>query len=139
MQASVKWVDGVQFLAETGSGHSLVIDGPPEGGGRNTGARPMGLILVGTAGWTAYDVVAILKKSRQPVTDCKVTVTAERSSEVPKVFTRMHLHYVITGRGIKSPVVARAISLTAEKYCSASIMLSHSVEISHDFEIVEAD
>lgn len=138
MQACVKWVDGAQFLAEAGSGHSLVIDGPPEGGGRNMGMRPMELILLGTAGCTAYDVVSILKKSRQPITDCRVEVNAERSEEIPKVFTHIHLHYVVSGKGLSESSVARAIQLTSEKYCSASIMLAKAVEITHDYEIIEA-
>jgi len=137
MQACVKWVDGAQFLAETGSGHSLVIDGPPEGGGRNMGMRPMELILLGTAGCTAYDVVSILKKSRQSIIDCRVEVKAERSDDIPKVFTHIHLHYVISGKGLAEKTVERAIQLTAEKYCSASIMLAKAVEISHDYEVVE--
>jgi len=138
MQACVKWVDGAQFLAEAGSGHSLVIDGPPEGGGRNMGMRPMELILLGTAGCTAYDVVSILKKSRQPITDCRVEVNAERSEEIPKVFTHIHLHYVVSGKSLSESSVARAIQLTSEKYCSASIMLAKAVEITHDYEIIEA-
>ena len=137
MQACVKWVDGAQFLAESGSGHSLVIDGPPDGGGRNMGMRPMELILLGTAGCTAYDVVSILKKSRQQITDCRVEVNAERAGEVPKVFTHIHLHYVVSGKGLVRATVERAIQLTSEKYCSASIMLAKAVEISHDYEIVE--
>lgn len=138
MQACVKWVDGAQFLAEAGSGHSLVIDGPPEGGGRNMGMRPMELILLGTAGCTAYDVVSILKKSRQPITDCRVEVNAERSEDIPKVFTHIHLHYVVSGKGLSESSVERAIQLTSEKYCSASIMLAKAVEITHDYEIIEA-
>ncbi len=137
MQACVKWVDGAQFLAESGSGHSLVIDGPPEGGGRNMGMRPMELILLGTAGCTAYDVVSILRKSRQPISDCRVEVKAERSEEIPKVFTHIHLHYVVSGSGLNQTVVERAIKLTSEKYCSASIMLAKVVEISHDYEIIQ--
>ncbi|MBI1194935.1 MAG: OsmC family protein [Gammaproteobacteria bacterium] len=137
MEACVKWVDGAQFLAESGSGHSLVIDGPPEGGGRNMGMRPMELLLLGTAGCTAYDVVSILQKSRQAITDCRVEVKAERADEVPKVFTHIHLHYVVSGKGLAQATVERAIQLTSEKYCSASIMLAKAVEITHDYEIVE--
>lgn len=139
MEACVKWVDGAQFLAEAGSGHSLVIDGPPEGGGRNMGMRPMELLLLGTAGCTAYDVVSILKKSRQAITDCRVEVKAERSEEIPKVFTHIHLHYVVSGKGLAQAAVERAIQLTSEKYCSASIMLAKAVEMTHDYEIIEVN
>lgn len=126
------------FVGESGSGHTVVIDGPPEAGGRNLGIRPMELVLSGLGACTAFDVVSILKKSRQKVTDCRVELDAERADEVPKVFTRIHIHFVITGQDLKAAAVERAIELSAEKYCSATIMLSASVEISHDFEIVEA-
>ena len=126
------------FVGESGSGHAVVIDGPPEAGGRNLGIRPMELVLSGLGACTAFDVVSILKKSRQKVTDCRVELDAERADEVPKVFTRIHIHFVITGQDLKAAAVERAIELSAEKYCSATIMLSASVEISHDFEIVEA-
>ncbi len=137
MKAQVKWVDGALFVGESGSGHALVLDGPPEGGGRNLGMRPMELLLLGAGGCTAYDVVQILRKSRQRVVDCRVELSAERSDTVPKVFTRIHVHYVVTGRAIKPAVVERAIRLTAEKYCSATIMLGRTAEITHDYEIVE--
>ena len=126
------------FVGESGSGHAVVIDGPPEAGGRNLGIRPMELVLAGLGACTAFDVVSILKKSRQKVTDCRVELDAERADEVPKVFTRIHIHFVITGQDLKAAAVERAIELSAEKYCSATIMLSASVEISHDFEVVEA-
>lgn len=126
------------FVGESGSGHAVVIDGPPEAGGRDLGIRPMELVLSGLGACTAFDVVSILKKSRQKVTDCRVELDAERADEVPKVFTRIHIHFVITGQDLKAAAVERAIELSAEKYCSATIMLSASVEISHDFEIVEA-
>lgn len=138
MKARVKWVQDVMFLGESGSGHSVVMDGPPEGGGRNLGIRPMEMLLLGTGGCTAYDVVHILKKSRQPVTDCVAEVSAERAESEPKVFTRIHIHFVVTGRGLSDRAVERAVSLTAEKYCSASIMFAQVADVTHDFEIVEA-
>ena len=138
MKSTIKWVDGAMFVGESGSGHAVVIDGPPEAGGRNLGIRPMELVLAGLGACTAFDVVSILKKSRQKVTDCRVELDAERADEVPKVFTRIHIHFVITGQDLKAAAVERAIELSAEKYCSATIMLSASVEISHDFEVVEA-
>lgn len=139
MKARLKWVDGVCFMGESGSGHAVVMDGAPEGGGRNLGPRPMELVLLGTAGCTSYDVITILKKSRQDVRDCWAELEAERASEDPKVFTKIHFHFVVTGRSIKADVVERAIKLSAEKYCSASIMLGKTAEITHDFEIREVD
>ena len=139
MKAKLKWIDGVCFMAETGSGHAVVMDGAPEGGGRNLGPRPMELVLAGTAGWTSYDVLAILKKSRQDVRDCWVDIDAERADTEPKVFTRIHFHFVVTGRGVKPDHVERAIKLSAEKYCSASIMLGKTADITHDFEVRELD
>ena len=139
MKARLKWVDGVCFMGETGSGHAVVMDGAPEGGGRNLGPRPMELLLLGTAGCTSYDVINILKKSRQDVRDCWVEMDAERADTDPKVFTRIHFHFVVVGRSLKADVVARAISLSAEKYCSASIMLGKTADITHDFEIREDD
>lgn len=137
MKASVKWVGDAMFVGETGSGHAVVMDGPPESGGRNMGVRPMEMLLLGTGGCTAFDVVMILKRSRQAVDDCVVEIEAQRSEEVPKVFTHIHLHFVVTGKGLSEEKVKRAIDLTSEKYCSASIMLSKAVDITHDFEIVE--
>lgn len=137
MKARLKWVDGVCFMGETGSGHAVVMDGAPEGGGRNLGPRPMELLLLGTAGCTSYDVLNILKKSRQDVRDCWVEMDAERADSDPKVFTRIHFHFVVVGRELKADVVERAIKLSAEKYCSASIMLGKTATLSHDFEIVD--
>ncbi len=137
MKAKLKWIDGVCFMGETGSGHAVVMDGAPEGGGRNLGPRPMELVLLGTAGCTSYDVLSILRKSRQDVRDCWVELDAERAEVDPKVSTRIHFHFVVTGRGLKADAVARAIKLSAEKYCSASIMLAKTAEITHDFELRE--
>lgn len=139
MKVRVKWVEDVMFVGESGSGHAVVMDGPPEGGGRNLGIRPMEMLLLGTGGCTSYDVVSILKKSRQPITDCVAEVTAERAETEPKVFTSIHIHFVISGKGLSEKAVARAVSLTAEKYCSASIMLAQVADVTHDFEIVEVD
>ena len=138
MKAKLKWIDGVCFMGETGSGHAVVMDGAPEGGGRNLGPRPMELVLLGTAGCTSYDVLSILRKSRQDVRDCWVELDAERAEVDPKVFTRIHFHFVVTGRGLKADAVERAIKLSAEKYCSASIMLARTAEISHEVELVDA-
>ena len=138
MKARLKWVDGVCFLGESGSGHAVVMDGAPEGGGRNLGPRPMELLLLGTSGCTSYDVITILKKSRQDVRDCWVEMEAERADTEPKVFTRIHFHFVVVGRELKADVVERAIRLSAEKYCSASIMLGKTADITHDFELREA-
>ncbi len=137
MKATVKWVEEAMFVGASGSGHALVMDGPPDGGGKNLGMRPMELLLIGSGGCTAYDVVQILRKSRQQVTDCQVELSAERSDDIPKVFTRIHIHYTVSGYAIKPAVVERAIKLTAEKYCSASIMLGQMAEITHEFEIVD--
>ncbi|AAQ60424.1 OsmC family protein [Chromobacterium violaceum] len=137
MQARLKWVDGVCFMGETGSGHAVVMDGAPEGGGRNLGPRPMELVLLGTAGCTSYDVITILKKSRQDVRDCWVDIQADRADADPKVFTRIHFHFVVVGRELKPDAVERAIKLSAEKYCSASIMLAKTADITHDFELRE--
>ncbi len=137
MQARVKWVEDVLFLGESGSGHGIVIDGPPEHGGRNHGVRPMELLLLGVGSCSAFDVVHILKKGRQPVVDCEVQVRADRTETVPKVFTRIHLHFTVTGKGLDETAVRRAVQLSAEKYCSASIMLGKAAEIEHSFEVVE--
>lgn len=138
MKATVKWIDDVTFLGESGSGHTVVIDGPPEDGGRNIGIRPMELVLLGVAGCSSFDVVTILKKARQPITDCVANVEAERADEVPAVFTRIHLHFVVKGSdALKESQVKRAVELSADKYCSASIMMMKSgAEVTHDFEIV---
>jgi putative redox protein len=137
MKVRVKWVEDVCFLAETESGHMLVMDGAPEGGGRNLGARPMETVLAGTGGCTAYDVMTILRKARQPVKHCEVRIDAERAAEDPKVFTRIHFHFIVTGSGVRKEHVERAIHLSAEKYCSATIMLGKTATVTHDFEIVE--
>ena len=138
MKARVKWIEGATFLGESGSGHAVVLDGSPEAGGRDLGIRPMESLLIGLGACTAFDVVSILKKGRQPLTDCVAEVEAERAETVPKVFTRIHVHFVVTGTGLDPKKVARAIQLSAETYCSASAMLRATAEISHDFEIVEA-
>lgn len=137
MKARVKWVEQVTFLGETESGHAVVMDGSPEAGGRNLGPRPMEMLLLGAGGCTSFDVVSILKKSRQAVSDCYVELQAERAAEDPKVFTRIHMHFVVKGKDIKPEVVERAIKLSAEKYCSASIMLGKTADITHDFEVVQ--
>ena len=139
MRATIKWVDNVMFVGQSGSGHSVVIDGPPEAGGNNAGIRPMELMLVGLGACTSFDVVTILKKSRQDVVDCRAELEAERADEVPQVFTRIHVHFIVSGRNLTSKQVDRAIHLSAEKYCSASIMIAKTATITHDFEIVEID
>ncbi|GHD65703.1 OsmC family protein [Jeongeupia chitinilytica] len=139
MKVRLKWVEAVSFLAQSESGHAVLMDGPPEGGGRNLGPRPMEMLLMGMTGCSTYDVIHILKKGRADVRDCVVEVDAERAEVDPKVFTRIHLHFIVTGRALKTEQVERAIKLSAEKYCSASIMLGKMAEITHDFEIVEAD
>lgn len=138
MKASVRWVDGMMFEATADSGHSVVMDGPPELGGRNRGSRPMEVVLMGTGACSAADVVSILAKSRQDVEDCVVQLEAERAETVPKVFTRIHMHYVVTGRGLKPGAVERAVRLSADKYCSATRMLNKTADITHDFEIRES-
>jgi putative redox protein len=137
MECKVKWIDGVSFVAETGSGHAVVMDGAPEGGGRNLGPRPMEMVLLGTGGCSAYDVVVILKKSGQEVTGCEVKLTSERAETDPKVFTRIHMHFLVRGRALKRNLVEHAIRLSHEKYCSASIMLGKTAQITKDFEILE--
>ena len=138
MQATVKWVDGAMFLAESGSGHTVLMDGPPDHGGRNLAARPMEMILMGLGGCASFDIVSILKKSRQKVTDCRVELSAERAEGTPSPFTKIHLHFVVTGQALKAVQVERAVTLSATKYCSASIMLEAAgVALSHDFEVVE--
>lgn len=140
MKARIQWVQDAMFVAESGSGHGVVIDGPAEGGGRNLGVRPMELVLMGVGGCTAYDVVHILKKARQPILRCVAELSAERAESEPKVFTKIHVHFVVTGQGLSEAAVKRAVDLSAEKYCSASIMLGRAgVDITHDFEIVEAE
>jgi putative redox protein len=137
MKTRIKWKEGVSFIAESGSGHTVLMDGPPEAGGRNLGPRPMEMLLMGTGGCAAVDVVLILKKARQDISDCIVETEAERASQEPKVFTRIHFHFILTGKNLSSSHVERAIKLSAEKYCSASIMLGKTAVLTHDFEIVE--
>ena len=137
MECTVRWTSGMTFLAETGSNHVVAMDGAPEGGGRNLAPRPMEMVLVGTGGCTAYDVVVILKKSGQDVSGCEVKVTSERAATDPKVFTRIHMHFTVRGRSLKRNLVEQAIQLSHEKYCSASIMLGKTAEITQDLELVE--
>lgn len=137
MQVTVKWIDGVMFVGETGSGHAVVMDGPPDHGGRNIGLRPMEMILLGVGGCSSFDVVQILQKGRNDIVKCVTEVTAERVDAIPSVFSKIHLHFVVTGHDLKAAAVERAVKLSAEKYCSASIMLSKAVEITHDFEVIE--
>ena len=137
MKARIKWIEGVSFVGESESGHAIVMDGSPDVGGRNLGPRPMETVLLGMGACTSVDVLLILKKSRQLVTDCVAEIDAERAETDPKVFTRIHVHFVVTGRGLKPDVVERAVKLSAEKYCSASIMLGKTAAMSHDFEIRE--
>ncbi len=138
MKARVKWVQDAMFVCESGSGHALVIDGPPEHGGRNLGVRPMEMLLLGMGACTAFDVVHILRKARQPVEGCTVDVDAERAESEPKVFTRIHVRYQVSGKRLKQEQVERAVALSAEKYCSAAVMLGKTAEISHEYELVEA-
>lgn len=140
MDCTVRWMGneaGMSFVAETGSGHAFVMDGAPEAGGRNLAPRPMETVLAGTGGCSAFDVVMILKKGRQAVTGCDIKLSAERAESDPKVFTKIHFHYRVKGHQLKPEAVARAIELSKEKYCSASIMLAKSAEITADFEIIE--
>jgi putative redox protein len=139
MECTVRWSgEGMSFLAETGSNHLVTMDGAPDGGGRNLAPRPMEMVLLGTGGCTAYDVVVILKKSGQDVTGCEVKLTAERAITDPKVFTKIHLHWTVRGRGLKRNLVEHAVRLSHEKYCSATAMLSRTAEVTRDFEVVEA-
>lgn len=139
MKGTVKWVDGAMFVGESGSGHTVVMDGPEDLGGRNLSLRPMEMLLLGTGGCAIYDVISMLKKSRQNVTDVRVELQAERADAVPAVFETINLHFVVTGFGVKEAQVKRAVELSAEKYCSASIMLaSAGVNVGHSYEVVEA-
>ena len=137
MECTVRWTSGMTFLAETGSNHVVAMDGAPEGGGRNLAPRPMEMVLVGTGGCTASDVVVILKKSGQDVSGCEVKVTSERAATDPKVFTRIHMHFTVRGRALKRNLVEQALRLSHEKYCSASIMLGKTAKITQDLELVE--
>ena len=135
MRATVKWREAASFEAIAGSGHTVIMDGPPDAGGRDLGVRPMEMLLLGLGGCTAFDVVHILQRGRHDVTDCVVEIEAERADSIPRVFTRIHLHYKVKGNGLSDAAVKRAIELSAEKYCSASIMLGKAATISHDFEV----
>lgn len=140
MEATVKWVDGVMFLGESGSGHAVVMDGAEEHGGHNIGVRPMEMLLMGMGGCASFDVIGMLKKSRQAVSSCVAHLSAERADAVPAVFTKIHIKFVVTGRGLKESQVKRAVSLSAEKYCSASIMMEAAgVDLTHSYEIIESE
>ncbi len=140
MECTINWMPGtgMGFVAETGSGHFLTMDGAPDGGGRNLAPRPMETVLAGTGGCTAYDVVLILKRGRHDVRGCQVKLSSERASEDPKVFARIHMHFIVTGKGVPAGAVERAIALSHERYCSASIMLGKTASITTSFELVEA-
>jgi putative redox protein len=140
MECTINWMgeQGMAFVAETGSGHMLTMDGAPDGGGHNLAPRPMETVLAGTGGCTAYDVVLILKRGRHDVRGCQVKLSAERAATEPKVFTKIHMHFVVQGRGLNQTVVERAVALSHEKYCSASIMLGKTAEITTSVELVEA-
>ena len=139
MKARIRWVEGVSFVAETGSGHSVVIDGAPDQGGRNIGLRPLEMVLAGAAACTAFDVILILRKGRQPVADCVVEAEAARAETTPRVFTHIHLRYIVAGRGLDPHQVERAVKLSKEKYCSATIMLAKMAEVTHEISIIDAD
>lgn len=139
MKCRIKWLDHMTFVGESGSGHSVVMDAAEEAGGRNLGVRPMEMVLLGLGGCTTFDVVSILKKSRQKVADCEVSLEAERATEVPKVFTRIHIHFIVSGKDLDPTKVGRAVSLSADKYCSASRMIEKTAKITHDFEIVDLE
>jgi putative redox protein len=135
MKSKVKWLDNMTFVGESASGHAVVMDGPPEFGGRNLGVRPMEMLILGLGGCSSFDVILILKKSRQQVDNCEVELEYERAPEEPKVFTRIHMHFTVTGNNLDPARVEKAINLSAEKYCSASIMLGKTAVITHDYEI----
>ena len=137
--AAVKWLDNMSFVGQTESGHSVVMDGPPAIGGNNLGPRPMEMVLLGLGGCTAVDVIMMLQKGKQDVRDCRIEVSAERAETVPKVYTKIHVQYIVEGKNLAEAKVARAVSLSSEKYCSVSKMLEASVEMTHGFEIVEVD
>jgi putative redox protein len=139
MKARIKWIEGVAFAGESGSGHTITMDGAPEGGGRNLGARPMETVLIGTGGCTAYDVVLILRRGRHDIRGCSVKLSAERAPADPKVFTRIGMHFTVVGKGIPVQAVERAIQMSHDKYCSATIMLGKTAEITTSFELVEPD
>lgn len=138
MKANIKWTGGVSFEGQADSGHMVIMDGAPESGGENKGSRPMELVLIGMGGCTAFDVVHILRKSRQEITDCVAQIEAKRAETDPKVFTNIHIHFVVTGKNLDAKKVQHAIELSATKYCSASIMIGKTAKITHGFEIVDA-
>lgn len=137
MKARVKWVEEMSFLGTTESGHAVLMDGPPDAGGRNLGPRPMEMLLLGAGGCTSFDVMSILKKGRHAVSGCEVQIDAERAATDPKVFTKIHLHFVVSGKAVKPEAVERALKLSAEKFCSATIMLGKTAAVTHDFELLE--
>ncbi len=137
MKSRVKWLDNMSFVGESASGHSVVMDGPPEAGGRNLGIRPMEMLLLGLGGCSSFDVVSMLQKSRQNIINCEVEISAKRADSEPKVFTEIHLHFIVEGNALSEKKVSRAIKLSAEKYCSASIMLGKTANITHDYEVIE--
>ncbi len=139
MKCRIKWLDHMSFVGESDSGHSVVMDGAPEAGGRNLGVRPMEMLLLGLGGCTAFDVVSILQKSRQQMVACEVEIEAERAEEIPKVFTKIHVHFIVSGKDLDESKVAKAVALSADKYCSASRMLEKAATITHDFEVVNLD
>lgn len=139
MHARIKWVEKALFLGESGSGHAVVMDGPPDAGGQNLGVRPMEMLLLGVGGCSSFDVVHILRKGRHDIRGCEAHLDADRADSDPKVFTRIHIHFVVTGKDLTEAAVERAVRLSAEKYCSASIMLGQTAAITHDFEIVAAE
>ncbi len=139
METQLKWAGNAAFVGKASSGHTVVMDGPAEGGGRNLGPRPMEMLILGMGACSTYDVVSILKKSRQEITDCEIKITSQRADSDPKVFTDIQLHFIVSGKDLKEKQVERAIKLSAEKYCSASIMLGKTANITHDFEIINVD
>jgi putative redox protein len=139
MKCRIKWLDHMSFVGESDSGHSVVMDSAPDAGGRNLGVRPLEMLLLGLGGCTAFDVVSILHKSRQKIVDCEVEIEAERAEDIPKVFTKIHLHFIVSGEDLDQNKVAKAIALSADKYCSASRMLEKTATITHDFEVVDLD
>ena len=139
METQIMWAGNAAFIGRASSGHTVVMDGPAEGGGRNLGPRPMEMLILGMGACSTYDVVSILKKSRQEITDCEIKITSQRADSDPKVFTDIQLHFTVSGRNLKQKQVERAIKLSAEKYCSASIMLGATANITHDFEIINVD
>ncbi len=139
METQLKWTGNAAFIGTASSGHTVIMDGPTEGGGRNLGPRPMEMLILGMGACGAYDVVSILKKSRQKIIDCEIKITSHRAESDPKVFTEIHMHFAVSGSDLKEKQVKRAIKLSAEKYCSASIMLGATATITHDFEIISTD